>query len=663
MDTLLAPTPAVSVVIPCYRQAHVLPEAVLSVLNQTFSDWECIIVDDGCPDDAGMLADAIARKHPGRVRVVHQSNRGVSEARNAGIRAARGRYILPLDADDRIAPEMLAKTVAALEAHPSAAIAHTHVQHFGNRNDVSSAGPLTLANAMTANLIPACSLYRRAVWDAVGGYSPSLACFEDWDFWLGALERGFEAVIVPEPLFCRRIVSAGPMTAVHERAFARIVLNHRSLYAPAMVDTARRKLFGTPTVSVIVTTTGQERGTKRALRSLLAQTLPGFDIIVVNDGSTAAVEELVRSLDGAGKATVVGTGQVRGRAAARNLGLRAARGRYIAYLDENSLYHTNHLATLAHALETTDARIAYGGAVLLKASEGNDETPAEPTGAILAIDYTREALLAAHIAPAVALMHERTLVDEVGWFDETLGAFEDWDFVLRVAAITPPHLVRNTTCALPESEVESTAQAEFHSIVRARISDRYGAKIAKAMSMTKEAGSAPVFTPPSELALQFLESTANTVLVQAGGEAKAAEIAAKLEEQTKGGDSNPDAFHDLALVYLALGRPGDAEQTLRTASVIASFNVDIRLALTHFCLAAGRIDEAVKHLESILAVAPSEAKALVLAGDASLTLGRADEAADFYRAARTQPALQSVADARLVNLGTRPQEATVAANP
>src|SRR4051812_15947600 len=113
----MRPAPLVSVIVPCFGQAHYLPEAVGSVLAQTFTDWECIIVDDGSPDDTAAVAARLAAGDD-RIKIVRQENRGLPGARNAGIRAARGRYILPLDADDRLEPTMLEKTVAVLQSDP-----------------------------------------------------------------------------------------------------------------------------------------------------------------------------------------------------------------------------------------------------------------------------------------------------------------------------------------------------------------------------------------------------------------------------------------------------------------------------------------------------------------------------------------------------------------
>src|SRR5262245_54183980 len=107
--------PTVSVVIPCYNQARYLSDAVSSVRQQTHRPIECIVVDDGSTDGTSDVAVELG------ALVVRQTNNGVSAARNAGLRIARGDFIVFLDADDVLLPDALARGVGALAAQPAAA--------------------------------------------------------------------------------------------------------------------------------------------------------------------------------------------------------------------------------------------------------------------------------------------------------------------------------------------------------------------------------------------------------------------------------------------------------------------------------------------------------------------------------------------------------------
>lgn len=235
--------PLVSVVIPCFKQAHLLPEAVASVVAQSFAAWEILIVNDGSPDDTAAVAERLACEHPGRcIRLLNQANQGLATARNHGIAATRGKYILPLDADDALAPDFLAQTVAVLEAEPDIHIVYTDLLRFGDAEGVFHTGEFVLAKLAVLNQLNYCSLYRREVFTAVGGYNANLVWgYEDWDFWIGAAERGFKARKIAAPLFRYRIRAGSMLSMAAQRDAelrARIVLNHPKLYDAASREQA-----------------------------------------------------------------------------------------------------------------------------------------------------------------------------------------------------------------------------------------------------------------------------------------------------------------------------------------------------------------------------------------------------------------------------------------
>jgi glycosyltransferase involved in cell wall biosynthesis len=195
------------------------------------------IVDDGSPDEtAAVAADLIARHPSHRIRLIRQANRGLAPARNAGIEASKGRYLLPLDADDMLAPSFLERTVALLEASPSLAIAYTDHERFGESTATVANPEFSAFLVPATNLLNYCSLFRREVWEAVGGYNPNMKLgYEDWDFWVGAVERGYRGARIPEPLLRYRIRSGSMITtAVQHDADLRRQMraNHPRLYRP-----------------------------------------------------------------------------------------------------------------------------------------------------------------------------------------------------------------------------------------------------------------------------------------------------------------------------------------------------------------------------------------------------------------------------------------------
>src|ERR671913_1812143 len=115
----------VSVVIPCYNQAHFLGEAIQSVLSQSYQAFEVIVVDDGSTDDTKEVASAYALEDS-KVRLVRQQNRGLAGARNRGLAEASGEYVVFLDSDDRLLGEALEVGVRELEFHPECAFVSGH---------------------------------------------------------------------------------------------------------------------------------------------------------------------------------------------------------------------------------------------------------------------------------------------------------------------------------------------------------------------------------------------------------------------------------------------------------------------------------------------------------------------------------------------------------
>ncbi len=240
-----AARPEVAVVIPCYRYAHFLREAVHSVLAQTWPNVRIVIVDDGSPDDTAAVAAQLIAAHPqARIELVRQQNQGLAAARNAGVRATASPFVLPLDADDKLHPEAIERLLRALQAS-AADVATPNGRTFGDVDRPLRTRPVTRARLVANNCLVYSSLYRRELFDRIGGYGPIKPGYEDWDFWLSALEHGARFVHVPHELFGYRKHGATMLSAADRQALrlhATIAANHPTLFAPWRVRLARRLL-------------------------------------------------------------------------------------------------------------------------------------------------------------------------------------------------------------------------------------------------------------------------------------------------------------------------------------------------------------------------------------------------------------------------------------
>lgn len=232
----------VSVVIPCYNSATYLRETLDSVFAQTLRDFEIVLVDDGSTDDTRELIDRLISENPGRTfQFVCQTNTGVAGARNRGIGLARGRYILPLDADDLIAPTMLETCAAVLDAEPDTALVYTDRQEFGDVEATWKAGRFELSRLKYFNQMSYCSMYRRSMWEKIGGYRLNVNGFDDWDFWIAAAARGLRGQHVPGALLKHRKRKDSQMWQVvdgYEALYANIILNNREAYSADEVSAA-----------------------------------------------------------------------------------------------------------------------------------------------------------------------------------------------------------------------------------------------------------------------------------------------------------------------------------------------------------------------------------------------------------------------------------------
>lgn len=205
----VSPSPRVAVIVPAYGVAHLLGEALDSLQGQTLQDWECVVIDDGAPDDvAGAVAPYL---HDPRIRFLATDNRGVSAARNRAIAATTAPYIALLDGDDRFHPEYLQQAVAEFDAHPNARLATCNAVIFGavpkprlcfeEKQGTLDGRSGSLADVLDRSFgVYIGTTFRRADFDAIGGFDRDLTHAEDLDLWvrlmmLGGVARYIDRVL------------------------------------------------------------------------------------------------------------------------------------------------------------------------------------------------------------------------------------------------------------------------------------------------------------------------------------------------------------------------------------------------------------------------------------------------------------------------------------
>ena len=196
----------VSVVIPCYKQAHFLSDALQSILEQTFQDWECIIVNDGSPDNTEIIANEWVKKDD-RFYYFYKDNGGLSSARNYGIARANGQYILTLDSDDKYEKTFMGKAVKVLENNQKSGVVSSWCYRFVDNvhSELFKPTGKNLNDFLFRNAAIGTSLFRKQCWEEVQGYDEEMKNgYEDWEFYIRVGIKGWETKIIEEPLFFYR---------------------------------------------------------------------------------------------------------------------------------------------------------------------------------------------------------------------------------------------------------------------------------------------------------------------------------------------------------------------------------------------------------------------------------------------------------------------------
>lgn len=235
--------PKVSVIIPSYNLGQYIVETLDSVAAQTYTDWECLVVENGSTDGSLGIVNDYCYHDTRFIPVVFPQNQGVAAARNRGLELAEGEYILFLDADDLIAPGYMAAAVEALDADHSLNVVYGRGQRFGAETSWDLP-PFSMSTMLARNcLYISCFFRRSAVVPGLTGnlkvgFDPAFSTgFEDWDFWLSLLEQFDEPHVLqlPEVYFYYRTRRRSRNRGITDEALRDIRLKlwekHKALYA------------------------------------------------------------------------------------------------------------------------------------------------------------------------------------------------------------------------------------------------------------------------------------------------------------------------------------------------------------------------------------------------------------------------------------------------
>ena len=243
----------VSVLVICHNYSSYLSEALSSLMAQNLRAFEIIFVDDGSSDGSSAKAAAILNGYGTDIPYsLHRlEDVGPGAARNFGAQQARGKYLLPLDADDKISPDFLEVTVKALQDNPGYGFAYVNQAYFGDSHQRVNSPDFDYMRLRQANFVGSCSLIAAAAFRAVGGYdAKNWGYYEDWDLWVRLTKSGYPGAKVGGPLFFYRYHHAGSLSfysqRMHQYNVAFVIVNNPTEYTPATVAMGERLLAELP---------------------------------------------------------------------------------------------------------------------------------------------------------------------------------------------------------------------------------------------------------------------------------------------------------------------------------------------------------------------------------------------------------------------------------
>lgn len=461
-----APRPKVSVVVTCHNLARFLNECLASVSAQTMGDWECVIVDDASTDETPAVAHEWQAKDARFVYASTPENLKLSGALNFGIARSRGRYVLPLDADNTLDPNALIVLSTALDADSSIHIAYGHLdvvdERGENRRRNDWPWPAFNWRAQMAHLnqITSTALVRREVYERAGGYRLRAWRAEDAALWSLATSSGFRAKKVTElSVFTYRDRADsksksehgdGDWTAwypwriagSHEEAQSKrslVVADDSSIQNSEFVPFAAQGKppkgmrcwpvldHIRPFVSVIIPCgPGHESPLIDAVESVFAQDYAEWECIVVNDTGKTWPGGMGSPVAGAPYARVIETGATKGTPTARNAGAKAARGTCLLWLDADDYLLPGVLAKMVATYQAQPG-VIYGDWLR------NDSDRSIPMTHYESWDFECGATLR-QMQHSVTCLVPRELHEKIGGFDEKMRGWEDWDYFIALQA-------------------------------------------------------------------------------------------------------------------------------------------------------------------------------------------------------------------------------------
>ena len=446
--------PLLSAIVSTYNAERFLRGCLEDLESQTIADrMEIIVVNSGSAQDEGRIVKEFQKRYSNIKYIETVERETVYGAWNRAIQQAHGKYITNANTDDRHTPDALEKLIAALEADHEVDVVYADCAVTQTENTTLQEGPITGRfrwpafdrNTLFKNCIVGPQpVWRKTLHDQFGLFDAQMRSAGDYEFWLRiSADAKFQHIPEVLGLYLESTNSLEHQqvnTALQEAQAARERYWHENQPLPTpdriYLEYYTQGFSGEnqlPLVSVIMPTYNRPKELAQALHSVARQTYPNIEVVVVNDAGQD-VSDIVQSSPKNIQVNLVQHSANQGAGAARNTGLQAARGKYIAFLDDDDLYRPEHLAALVAELEFNPRVIAtYSDGLRILVESTSQKPKVLEKKVVYSEPFSRELMLAQNFIPINCLVVRKDAVNASGGFNNAFPALEDWEWLIRLS--------------------------------------------------------------------------------------------------------------------------------------------------------------------------------------------------------------------------------------
>lgn len=480
----------VSAIVSTYNSERFIRGCLEDLTNQTLykkGALEIIVIDSCSPQNERTIIEEFQKTHHNIVYVRTKKRETIYAAWNRAIKIAKGEYITNANTDDRHRKDALEVMSMYLDNNIEVALVYSDQVITQKENDTFEAcipigyfqwPDFDRIQLIHTSCIGPQPMWRKSLHDDVGYFDETLVVAGDYEWWL-RVSKKYMFKHIPELLGLYLLSSGGVEhanskicqveTNTIRTRYVRddnIVLDYKR-YKPTFFThiyrNSQRYIQQIPLmVSVIVPTYNRPAFLKVALESITVQTYKHIEVIVVNDAGED-VSDIIKSFRDRLSITYLVHTENKGLAVSRNTGINAAKGKYIAYLDDDDIFYEDHAETLVNFLENSDYKVAYTDAYRVHQEKENGEYVVKQKDIPYSFDFDPDLILAQNLFPVLCIMHEKTCTDEVGLFDESLTTHEDWDLWIRMSRKYKFAHIKRITCEFTWRTDSTTMSSEKRS--------------------------------------------------------------------------------------------------------------------------------------------------------------------------------------------------------